>query len=126
MTHARRSPRRSPATGRPTSRTTPIRRRPIHAAFESDGSGPGDLPVQIRYRRQELRHHDGGAVHQPGKILPVRRVSPDEVGAAVAVNIANRLDLPVEVGNPRPSDGTENRGAVHQPEDSAAGHTVAP
>ena len=77
--------------------------------------GPGSQPA-----RQHPYRHGGHAVHQPDRSRAVVAL-PQNVGVAVAVELAARLDLPIRPRIER-TGGTEGQHitAVHQPDRGGA------
>jgi len=90
------------------------------------------LPVQIRQRADEAFGNDRLAVsaHEIDVVLPVGLVAPQDVGLAVAVEIADPGHLPAHVGDRAQVALTgENRRAVERVDvvlSRAAGALVAP
>ena len=69
---------------------------------------------------------DRQPVHQPADVLARDLVAQDDVGLAVAVEVADALHLPVRVGNRRQERRRRDREPVHQPPDVLTVGLVAP
>src|SRR5258707_3472429 len=65
--------------------------RPIPLLLKSD------RPAGDRHRRNENDGRDRAAVHEVDSILARAAVAPQDVGLAVAVEVADAGDVPVEV-----------------------------
>src|SRR5438034_1857178 len=82
------------------------------------------LPVQVGLRTQGTAGVRR-AVHQPDIVFASRAVSPQDVGPAIAVEIAHAGHLPVQVGL-RQVTLAGDRGAVHQVDIVFASGAVSP
>src|SRR5439155_1478438 len=69
---------------------------------------------------------DGAAVHEPDLVLAGDRVVPEDVGLAVAAEVADAGDGPVLSGDRRDIRGTLDRAADDDPDRVLTGALVAP
>src|SRR5262249_53086 len=91
-------------------------------------AGRHDLPVQIGHGAQEpFAWFDRGAGHRVDVVLPGRAVAPQDVGHAVAVEVAHTGNLPVLVGHrPQEPFARLDRQPVDRIEVVLPGGVVAP
>src|SRR5258708_38284740 len=94
--------------------------RPIPLLLKSD------RPAGDRHRRNENDGRDRAAVHEVDSILARAAVAPQDVGLAVAVEVADAGDSPVEVRYRRDEQPTYESFAIHETERVLAGKSDAP
>src|SRR5712691_3670707 len=83
-------------------------------------------PVAVLYRVKESETCQRETVHEEHRVLACRAVAPQDVGLAVAVEVADSHNAPVEVGHRVDGSVAQNRSAVHEPDYVLAGRAVAP
>ena len=88
--------------------------------------GSGDDPGGVVHGLDQGLTQDGAAVEEPDGVLAGVRPAPDDVGAAVAVEVAGADDLPAEVGLAVDDAGLAGGGAVEKRERDVAVQRVAP
>src|SRR5439155_26898623 len=85
------------------------------------------LPALIRHCATIPLRHDRRTIHEVEVVLPGARVSPQDVGLAIAVEVADACDLPVQIGHRAQIPlACEYLRAVHRVEVVLAGRSIAP
>src|SRR5687767_1525411 len=94
----------------------------------ADGLLPDDRPVARQYTPHvAFGRLDRGAVHQVDVVVAGGGVAPQDIALAVAVVVAHRHDLPVEIRDRAyVALARLDRGAVHRVEVVLAAARVAP